>query len=81
MGRLLRRTLLAVGFSHLLHVTRMEVIKQRLDRVHARIWPAAIEEFANEAHLDPCIKGQLLKASRTDFGQLLMEIFSDWDVH
>lgn len=67
--------------NHLRRIPRMEVIEQRLNRVYARIFATAVEEFADEADLYPRIESKLLKASCTDFGQLLMEIFSDWDVH
>lgn len=59
----------------------MEVIKKRLNRVYARVFSTAVKEFADEADLYPCIDSKLLKASCTDFGKLLMEIFSDWDAH
>ena len=67
--------------NYLRRIPRMEVIEQRLNRVYARIFATAVEEFADEADLYSRIDSKLLKASCTDFGQLLMEIFSDWDVH
>lgn len=81
MGRLLRRTLFAMHSSCMRQIPCMKVIKQRLNRVYAGIFASAVKKFADEADLYPCIESELLKASCTDFGQLLMEIFSDWDVH